>query len=533
MGLMDLSKFTLSFSRQARQSLSLSFVPQESFGAQLLAQSQAALSGALGRCVSRRLLKIGALLGFFGALACEEGPEGTAAWVSVESTDGRSLQELAQVVRLRVQGLSELSPEQLWVVRGELSSVSLNRFRRGDPPQKLIRQRLPTWSWREGAELFLSVGEVLESGERLHLLAERRGVLAELKIAAELPPLLRRQGQGSVAADGQLIYCSESEETEEQRAVLTSWALSQTKWSAGWATTGLLKERCVSVQGVQEAEQWWFPPQELREWVWEPTPVFVQSQARPSEPSWCNSSVLSVKEQLGSCGSVQRGAWELVLNEGIYLLRLRNVSDEEEQLLTFEVNESDRVHAQPVLPNKEYQWTLWGLHQGELSEWSGGFHSGLGSARLVLHEVMVNPRGPEPQAEWIEILNVGSAPAQLDKYTLWDEEQGAPLPPVTLHPGEFGLIVREDFVLAEGEVLPPPETVPVRVKQIGKNGLKNSGEEISLRDAEGRILSRVPALRTPEGVSLARLHPWAPDQADSFRAHGGQGASPGAPNAFD
>ena len=66
-------------------------------------------------------------------------------------------------------------------------------------------------------------------------------------------------------------------------------------------------------------------------------------------------------------------------------------------------------------------------------------------------------------------------------------------------------------------------------------GLANAGELLRLRDPNGDVVSRFPALATPAaGTSVARRTPDAPDtDASAFGAHASPGASPGRPNALD
>src|SRR5690606_40695464 len=46
--------------------------------------------------------------------------------------------------------------------------------------------------------------------------------------------------------------------------------------------------------------------------------------------------------------------------------------------------------------------------------------AGPGAAVFVLNEVLANPSGPEPQQEWVEILNAGNVAASLSGYRLKD-----------------------------------------------------------------------------------------------------------------
>jgi hypothetical protein len=138
-------------------------------------------------------------------------------------------------------------------------------------------------------------------------------------------------------------------------------------------------------------------------------------------------------------------------------------------------------------------------------------------AHVILNEVLANPLGPEPAEEWVEIVNDGAAPADLGGYVLVDSGGETPLPSATLAPGAFALLVNETFVAADGvDPEPAAGTLILRVPHLGKNGLSNAGEALSLMDAGGAVVSRFPATPKPKaGRSVARLAPAAPDDVPS------------------
>jgi hypothetical protein len=106
---------------------------------------------------------------------------------------------------------------------------------------------------------------------------------------------------------------------------------------------------------------------------------------------------------------------------------------------------------------------------------------------------------------------------------------------VTLEPGEFALVVREDFdEHAPYDIAPVRGTPLVRVPHVGRNGLANSGEPLRLKDPKGRVRSEFATVLKPKpGRSLARISPSAlSERADSLALHGDPGASPGAENSF-
>jgi hypothetical protein len=140
---------------------------------------------------------------------------------------------------------------------------------------------------------------------------------------------------------------------------------------------------------------------------------------------------------------------------------------------------------------------------------------------VVINEVLANPIGPEPAQEWVEIVNDGQAPADLGGYALRDVGGETPLPPAVLPPGAYALIVNQSFS-EDDEYDPPPapDAAILRVAKLGKGGLANAGEPLSLRDGQGAVISRFPAgLKAKAGMSVARRSPQAPDGlASSFAA---------------
>lgn len=151
---------------------------------------------------------------------------------------------------------------------------------------------------------------------------------------------------------------------------------------------------------------------------------------------------------------------------------------------------------------------------------------------VVISEVLANPLGPEPDQEWVELYNDGLAPADLTGYALGDLGGTTPLPPATLAPGAFALVVNETF-LEDDEIdpVPAPGTALLRVPKLGKDGLKNDGEPLKLLDAGGQVVSRFPIAPKPKaGESVARVSPAAPDGvASSFAVSTPTPGSPGAP----
>ncbi len=151
-------------------------------------------------------------------------------------------------------------------------------------------------------------------------------------------------------------------------------------------------------------------------------------------------------------------------------------------------------------------------------------------AHVVITEVFANPLGPEPQQEWVELFNDGSVAAQLDGWRLRDVGGDAELPSVTLGPGLFALIVRDDYdASGKYDAAPTVGTYLLRVPQLGKNGLSNAGEPLELVDSGGQIASAFTGDLEPKaGRSVIRIWPAAPDDSPESFALNPNDPSPGA-----
>jgi Lamin Tail Domain len=148
--------------------------------------------------------------------------------------------------------------------------------------------------------------------------------------------------------------------------------------------------------------------------------------------------------------------------------------------------------------------------------------------RPVLNEVLANPLGPEPQSEWIELVNDGSIAVNLAHFSVRDSGGSTPLPNAMLSAGEYALLVRDDFAPSASDVPPAQGARLIRVRQLGTSGLSNSGESLALIDADSIVVSALPALAAKAGESLARRHSWSLDDDQSAFTTGTP--TPGAPN---
>jgi hypothetical protein len=138
-------------------------------------------------------------------------------------------------------------------------------------------------------------------------------------------------------------------------------------------------------------------------------------------------------------------------------------------------------------------------------------HTAAARARPILNEALADALGPEPQSEWIELFNDGTLSVDLAHYSLQDGAGRTPLSRATLAPGQYALLVRDDFAPNPSDQPPAPGTLLIRLPTLGKSGLSNAGERLSLLDEAGLPCSVLPALSGKPGQSLARHTPASED----------------------
>ncbi|HET6281484.1 MAG TPA: lamin tail domain-containing protein [Polyangia bacterium] len=104
---------------------------------------------------------------------------------------------------------------------------------------------------------------------------------------------------------------------------------------------------------------------------------------------------------------------------------------------------------------------------------------------LVITEVLANPAGREPDQEFVEIKNTGTAAIELGGLRIEDSRGADVLPSATLLAGAYALIVASTWDGATTADTPArPSAVIVRVDtRLGADGLSNAGEPVLLRAA--------------------------------------------------
>jgi hypothetical protein len=436
-----------------------------------------------------------------------------------------ALDEAPAVLRIRLSfaGPWRDRPEELLLVSGELSDYHVRRIKKRELPQTLVVRIVPALSWLDGSALVVAPSVSLVAGARYTLASPSFGRIVELRVASDPPALLSRfwppadSGKGSE----RVLYCGQQQ-----------FELSET---ALWLDPGQIEaslhadpEGCLAISPRTRPEHGsrLIPPPLVSGLALEPSPIEHAQHAPPPE-----ATCLEQESRFGpGCVRVEddravvRSASEpmLWIAAGLDFTRIEPVAADGRWVL------------RQLTPSSQHPIALRVLDlSGRARVADVTLRTGAARPRLVINEVLANPLGPEPAQEWVEIVNDGSLAVNLSGWTFEDIGGASVLPDTMLAPGGYALLVREDFVEDDGlDIVPSAEATIVRLAQLGKNGLSNTGEPLSLRTPDGEVASRFPALPKPKaGISVARRRPWdLDDDPGAFVHHAAPGASPGTVN---
>ena len=412
-----------------------------------------------------------------------------------------------------------------WLFRGQVSDYYGRSLKRGDVPDALRERAVPLRFWRDAEDCWLQPVEWLDPDVSYTLALTGVGVVrVVLALATPGRPARRLFPPPGSHKYSASVMCDLADETPWSQLQLEPGGvvLNAASGVAGQPSAG-----CVTLAvGATLGEAAVAPPL-LAGALLDPSPWLPLPPAFAETPPAC------------TVGEAFHGACLEVLDD-----RLRVTPVAEDLLFTLNAPAGDvlsvRAGARALLLRglaPETAVTFGGSvlsSSGKLEPFRSTVTTGSTRRHLVLNEVLANPVGPEPDSEWLELVNDSERSASLSD--LWLEDSGGhvQLPVGELAAGEIALVVNEGFRASSLDV-PVPEGVRLlRVPSLGARGLSNGGEALLLVGPEG-VISRFPALAaTHVGRSLARRHlDGADDDPAGFAEHGGAGASPGAPNAFD
>jgi hypothetical protein len=203
------------------------------------------------------------------------------------------------------------------------------------------------------------------------------------------------------------------------------------------------------------------------------------------------------------CAKDERSLGMLCVLAGENKVALRARSDEAGSLTLH----TDSLQAAAIGPNADYAVSLPLEAERTLTLTLADFAGNTSQTRVTLapaqalapisiDEVRVDPLGPEPAQEYVELLNFGASNVSMMGFSLTQDPfaQGQTiLGDSVLAPGERALVVPPDFDPADAHDGAAP--AGVRLLRLARAlSLRNEGSALYLRDAQGRRVSAAPAL---------------------------------------
>lgn len=460
-----------------------------------------------------------------------EVPEQTVWELALEPSS--SLEEAQPVVGfVLTSARSAEYPRDLILIEGEVSNVSMGKYQAGEMTDALAERVVPSSFKLEPGRVTLRSLQRLAIGQRYSLLS-RSGTMGSVVVNPnpEFPYLVRVwPPRDSPDPAMQVIYCGSSAPTESAEIDLFPTGTRATL-EPGLDNYGSARGTCVrilpsAITGGTRMQ----PPAFHGGFAMEPTSWVPGAELPPVPELQCQPLEFPIGPGcLGFVGpqAVVRGP------DAATFWVLRSVLGW--HMRSVEAGERFSVALPEGAPQSPIDLWVYDL-AGRYFETSVSVLAPPPAAQVVINEVMANPFGSEPAEEWIEIINAGTASAEMVGWRLRDESGEVELPPILIEPSGIALLARQDFTGGQAGDVPPEADCPViRLPSLGKNGLTNAGEGLTLLDSAGTVVSRFPARSSGrEGVSLARREPGVLDDSpEGFAPHAAPGASPGRANSVE
>lgn len=436
------------------------------------------------------------------------------------------LDEIASVTHLRLVGGA--SADGVALVSGEVGPRHLDQIADGELSKALTERLVPVGVWAEGDDLVVAPRTALAPGERFDLVVASREIVFPLMVSpAALAPLPRLfPPAGATSGSAEAVYCGEAAlaAIDESAALLPRGPVGRFVTSSpGGGAAGCL--RFTSAEGGRAGE-WIPPPVVAASLPLDPTPIHV-AQEPGSGPTAIACEAGDATFGPG-CARVEDDRIVVKSPEApvLWVVSAETVDS------VFVTESGAEVTVFGLPPDQEVQLRVETLDlQGVWTDGRVTVRTLPARPRFVLNEIYANPIGPEPQQEWVEIVNDGSAAGDLGACRFEDIGGEVALPAAWLGPGGFAVVANVGFDLAgEYDEAPAPSATLLLVEKLGKNGLSNSGEPMKLVCGDGAS-SRTPAEPKPKpGMSLARATPGAPDSDPTSFAL--TAPTPGAANRF-
>jgi hypothetical protein len=469
------------------------------------------------------------------AMGCSPPPLPPRGEPPVVSLEPRApLDAAAAVLRVHVSGLSGVDANALALFRGEIDSYYSARIRSVAIPETLQARRVPSIAWAgEGTELVLAPAERLVPGETYGIAVLGRGVLEHLVVDVAPSSYVSRIWPPARAfqAGNRWVFCGETALPPLGDTILLEPASARAIVAPGADATGAQGERCLHLDVVGEGEGGLaVAPPELGGVALDPSPATLGAPAAPANEAPCGPD----EAPLGpGCARVLDDR-VIVRNGSAPLLW---VFDDATTRMVVATAPSEPFTIAGLEPRSRVSLagTVTDL-AGSETPFEARFTTLAPLSHLVLNEVFANPSGPEKAGEWVELVNDGTTPIEVEGWSLEDAGRKVPLPKGTVAPNAYALVVPAAYDATSNEDVPPAEgTIILRVPELGSGGLSNQGERLRLADPSGALVSEFPAVAAPKpGVSIARRTPSSADGDNAaFGPSAPPGASPGMPNVLD
>ena len=432
------------------------------------------------------------------------------------------------------------------LVAGTMSTTQLRQLSQGTPSDALVSRAVASVAWIDGRDArLLSVAplSILAPGATYTVAVADPQSRTEFSVdPSDSTPVLRRLwplADDPEASSNVAVWCSDPAvepadlSSVDEPVALEPWGRAgrlQGGIGGALAVPGCVRWVADTAIGTRPEEAFDLPPPRIEAGASElrvdPAPIAGAGTAPGVEPAACAPPEI----ELGP-GCVDVGDDRLIVRPpaGPLFWAIQagdrpfvRVTDGERRFVVRLTSDDDPIRI--LLSTMD--------RRGSVASVDRSVRRGPERAHVVLNEVYANPVGPEPAQEWVEILNDGRAAVALAGYVLRDEGGSTALPDASLAAGSYALVVGDSFV-ADDEVDPRPAegTTLVRVAALGKAGLANQGEALTLLDPNGVVMSRFPAIKPRSGVSIARLAPEAlDDDPGAFAPSPNGSATPGAPN---
>ena len=460
------------------------------------------------------------------ALPEAEGPRAPAG--AIEPVG--SLQVAPPVIRVRVKGGARHSPVADYrLFEGELGAYHLGRIRERNLPKTLLERELPVLAWLEGKDVVVAPLSVLSSGKYSFATPEL-GLVAEVFIDASIAPVLERAWPPPelTTGSGAMIFCGDAARLVARGPVSLAPAGLGAALVPGLNDAGAFSAECVRVVPSESVPAGVpvLPPAFAGGVAFAPRALVATHEPAEREP--CVPPQIELGPVCASVGDDRveiRSAGAPAFLAFTAPNRVLGVVGPRTSLVLRGFEPASRIRLEGLVFD-----TL-----GDADTIDLDVETTSARPHVVLNEVFANPVGSEPAGEWIELVNDGTQPVELGGFVLDDAIEPVTLPACRLDPGDFALIVADAYAPdPELELVPEPDVALLRVPRLGRSGLANAGELLRLREPNGDVVSRFPALTTPTaGTSVARRTPDSPDtDTSAFGAHAPPGASPGRPNAL-